>query len=281
MKIDLHSHTTCSDGSLTPAELVLRASTFEVDVLAITDHDSIQALDLAYEAKAKYKLKLQIINGVEISTSWEGQEIHIVGLNVDRNCSLFKSRLDQQLQTRVNRAERYAHKLENCGIKGALAGANHYARGKSISRVHFAKFLVNEGHVSSFDQAFKKYLAKNAKAYVSPGWIDIPEAIKWIKEAGGQAVLAHPTRYDLTNKWVRKLVAYFAQEGGEAIEVSLPRQSPNEKQQLAQYAIDANLKASAGSDFHHIGRFGELGRDINLPDIVTPIWHDWSITKDH
>ncbi|AWB69041.1 PHP domain-containing protein [Saccharobesus litoralis] len=275
LKIDLHSHTTCSDGSLTPEELVLRADNLQVNVLAITDHDTIDAIARAHKAIEKYKLRLRLISGVEISTSWHGQEIHIVGLKVDESCPQFKQRLAEQADTRRARAERYAKKLENCGVENPLAGASRYAKGGSISRVHFAKYLVERGYVASFDQAFSKYLGKNGKAYVAPGWISIEQAISWIRDAGGISVLAHPTRYDLTNKWVRKLVRYFAEHQGQAIEVGMARQSPNERIQIQQYANELNLTASVGSDFHFISRYSELGRDLKLPDSATPVWHDW------
>ncbi len=277
MKIDLHSHTNCSDGELTPQELVFRADNLQVNVLAITDHDTIAGLDLAHQTIADKNLKLKLINGVEISTSWHGQEVHIVGLNVDRHCQVLKDRLQQQLDTRQDRARRIAEKLTQLGIEGTFEEAQKLAKGQCISRVHFAKILLSRNLVNDFEQAFKKYLARKAKAYVSPGWITIEDAVTWIKDAGGQAVLAHPTRYKLSNKWVRKLITEFEICGGEAIEIGLTRQSENERQQLAKYAIDAKLKASQGSDFHRISRFSELGRNLTMPETVTPIWHDWSL----
>ncbi|NTS76128.1 PHP domain-containing protein [Catenovulum sp. SM1970] len=280
MKIDLHSHTNCSDGELTPKELVHRANNLQVDVLAITDHDSVEGLNLAHQAIAQDNLKVKLINGVEISTAWHSFEVHIVGLNIDKDCPQLQSRLASQLATRRNRAERIAAKLAKVGVEGALEGAKKLAKGQSLSRVHFAKYLINKGVVSDFDAAFKKYLARKAKAYVAPGWITIEQAVQWIDEAGGQAVLAHPSRYDLSNKWIRKLIDEFKAAGGKGIEVSLPRQSPNERQQLAKYAIDNQLLASQGSDFHRISRFSELGRNIQLPEKVTPIWHDWALNED-
>ncbi len=275
MKFDLHSHTNCSDGELTPEELVLRADNKAIDVLAITDHDTISAIEPALAAIEKHKLNLKLVEGVEISTSWHGFEIHIVGLNINSQDSQLCHRLEQQLATRALRAEKIAHKLEKLGFENCFDTVKNMAQGKSISRVHFAKYLLREGHVSHIQQAFDKYLARRAKAYVAPMWISIEEAVDWIHQAGGTAVLAHPTRYDMTNKWVRKLIQAFKQFGGDAIEASLPRQNKNELMQLVNYANQAELKVSQGSDFHRVSPYTELGRTLDLPQGCQPVWQDW------
>lgn len=273
--IDLHCHTRFSDGELTPEEVVLRADNRNINVLAITDHDTINGLDSAHQAIEKHNLKLTLIDGVEISTSWHGFEIHILGLKVNRLCPVFVARLNQQLETRHNRAERIAAKLEKFGFSGCLDAVKKIANGQCISRVHFAQYLVEKGAVSHIQKAFDKYLGRKEKAYVPPHWISIEDAVSWIKQAGGTAVLAHPSRYDLNNKWIKRLVDEFAAFGGDAIEVALPRQSKNETLQLAQYANSASLKASAGSDFHKLSPYTELGRYAPMPANVEPIWADW------
>lgn len=275
MIIDLHCHTKFSDGELTPEEIVLRAANRNIDVLAITDHDTIDGLDSAHQAIEKYSLKLNLIDGVEISTWWHGFEIHILGLNVNRADTQFQQRLSQQLKTRENRAHRIAEKLEKFGFKDCLKEVQKIANGQCISRVHFAKYLLSLGEVNTIQKAFDKYLGRKQKAYVSPNWISIEEAVNWIKEAGGQAVLAHPSRYELNNKWIRRLVDEFSALGGDAIEVALPRQSKNETIQLAQYANSAGLKASAGSDFHRVSPYTELGRYAPMPENVDPVWSSW------
>ncbi|WAJ71004.1 PHP domain-containing protein [Catenovulum adriaticum] len=277
MKFDLHSHTNCSDGELTPEELVLRAENKGIDVLAITDHDTVAAIPLAKSAIAKHNLKLKLVEGVEISTSWHGFEIHIVGLNVNSDDDQLLKNLDEQLLKRENRAERIAEKLAKIGFENCLEPVKAIAQGRSISRVHFAKYLLREGHVSHIQQAFDKYLARRSKAYVAPQWVGIEEAIHWIHQAGGQAVLAHPTRYDMTNKWVRKLITECKSLGADAIEAALPRQNKNELMQLLNYAKEAGLKVSQGSDFHRITPYTELGKTLNLPDDCQKIWQNWVI----
>lgn len=277
MKIDLHSHTKRSDGELSPEELINRAHNQGVDVLAITDHDTVQAIAEAQQIIDDKQYNIQLISGVEISTSWDGCEIHIVGLNVDHECPQFLQRLNQQLETRLDRAQRIAKKLAIKGMENTYDGAAELATSDCISRAHFARHLMLEGHVQTMDEAFKKFLARRKSCYVAPGWITVEQAIDWIHDAGGQAVLAHPTRYDLSNKWVRKLIAYFAEQGGDAIEVALSRQSPNERIQLQSYADNHQLLSSIGSDFHRVSRFAELGKNLTLPSAAKPVWQDWAL----
>ncbi|WP_017445634.1 PHP domain-containing protein [Gayadomonas joobiniege] len=279
-KIDLHSHTFCSDGELSPEELVLRAANKDVQVLAITDHDCIDALIPAADAIKKHKLALQLINGVEISTRWHGFEIHILGLNIAPDNAALTEALQQQIASRETRARKIAEKLAR--VLPELDGdalfekISDMAKGDSISRVHFARYLLQEGYVNHIQKAFDKYLGRKGKTYVPPQWMSPEHAIELIHAAGGQAVLAHPTRYDLNNKWVRRLVTEFAQMRGDAIEVGLPRQNNNELIQLANYAKQANLSASQGSDFHRVGGHNELGQLLPLPELCQPIWHNWS-----
>lgn len=279
MKFDLHSHTNCSDGELTPEELVLRAEHKGIDVLAITDHDTVSAIPLAKLAIAKHNLKLKLVAGVEISTSWHGFEIHIVGLNVNSDDAQLLNNLDEQLLKREQRAEKIAEKLTKVGFENCLEPVKKIAQGRSISRVHFAKYLLREGHVSHIQKAFDKYLARRGKAYVAPQWISIEEAVHWIHQAGGQAVLAHPTRYNMTNKWVRKLITECKLLGVDAIEAALPRQNKNELMQLLNYAKEAELKVSQGSDFHRITPYTELGKTLELPDECQKIWQDWAMVS--
>lgn len=286
MKIDLHSHTKCSDGELTPEELVLRASNKGVDVLAITDHDTVSALKPARDAIVKHNLSLKLIAGVEISTRWHGFEIHIVGLNIDEQNPAFLALLKQQQTARDQRAETIATKLARVlpakyefTAEKIMSKVLEKAQGQSISRVHFAKTLLEAGVVDRMQQAFDKYLGRKGKAYATPEWISVEQAIAAIQAAGGHAVLAHPTRYDLKNKWVRKLVDYFAEHKGDAIEVGLPRQNNNELIQLATYAQQAKLKSSQGSDFHRVSSYTELGSLLPLPEFCEPIWTDWQLVN--
>ncbi|WP_394220861.1 PHP domain-containing protein [Alteromonas gracilis] len=277
MKIDLHSHTKYSDGHLTPEELILRAHTMQVDALAVTDHDTVAGLEEAHATQAKQKRALTIIDGVEISTTWHSFDIHIVGLNVDRHCPMFLERLQGQSQTRETRAEKIADKLEKCGFEGVLARAKALAGVGQVTRAHFARVLVNNYGVPSMDAAFKKYLGKGKRAAVKAEWPSIETAITWIHEAGGQAVLAHPAHYDMTAKWLRRLVALFEQAGGDAIETVFPGINKTKQELINELAQTHQLLASAGSDFHFPSRWTELGKNLGISSKLTPVWHNWQL----
>lgn len=277
MKIDLHSHTYYSDGQLSPKELIDRAHNMQVDVLAITDHDTMAGLAEAIDYQATQKRSLQIISGVELSTSWHNFDIHILGLNLDRQDPLLLSRLEQQSRSRDDRAKEMAAKLAKVGIENVYEEASLLASKGQISRAHFARVLVARGVVNDNEAAFKKYLGKGKKAHVKPQWIEIAEAINWIHEAGGKAVLAHPGHYDLTAKWLARLIAVFADAGGDGMEVIHSHLSAERKQHLAGLAVQHNLCASAGSDFHFPNRWTELGRNLKLPEQLAPIWQDWHL----
>ncbi|MBF7073129.1 PHP domain-containing protein [Glaciecola sp. MH2013] len=277
MKIDLHSHTTSSDGALTPIELVQRAQQMQVDVLAITDHDTVAGIQVARDYAQSENIAIHIVAGVELSTSWHGFDIHIVGLGLDIQDTEFQQRLTQQLQERDSRAKRICEKLTKCGYPGIYDLALSYADGAQISRNHIAKALVERGAVDKAQQAFSKFLGKNKKAHAAPRWISIEEAIKWIHDAGGRAVLAHPSHYDMTTKWLRRLVAEFSNLGGDAMEITHPNMAADTKRLLQEMMTDNKLMASAGSDFHFPSRFTELGRRLELPETVVPVYHDWTI----
>ncbi|MEI7076215.1 PHP domain-containing protein [Pectobacterium versatile] len=270
---DLHSHTTASDGLLTPTALVSRAVDMRVSVLAITDHDTTAGLDEAQNAIAQQGLPLRLIPGVEISTLWENHEIHIVGLGMDIAHPALTGLLQQQAECRQNRAEQIAARLEKNRIPNALAGAQRLATGGQITRAHFARYLIELGIAANMNQVFKKYLAKGKIGYVPPQWCTIPQAIEAIHQSGGVSVLAHPGRYDLTAKWLKRLLATFAESGGIAMEVAQCQQAPDERTQLGRYARDFNLMASQGSDFHLPCAWIELGRKLWLPADVEPVWH--------
>jgi predicted metal-dependent phosphoesterase TrpH len=275
MKIDLHSHTYYSDGHLSPKELIDRAHNMQVDVLAITDHDTVAGIDEAYEYQAQQKRSMEIVAGVEISTSWHNFDIHILGLNVDYRDPDFLANLELQSQERDRRAQKMSDKLAKVGIENVLPDAKALAGEGQVTRAHFARVLVNRQVVKDFDGVFKKYLGKGKKAHVKPNWISIQQAIEWFHQAGGKAVLAHPGHYDLSTKWLRRLVAEFAQAGGDGMEVIHSHLSPERKKLLADMAQQHNLQASSGSDFHFPNRWTELGKNLSLPEQLVPIWHDW------
>ncbi len=272
---DLHSHTTASDGCLTPEALVHRAVEMRVGTLAITDHDTTAAIAPAREEISRSGLALNLIPGVEISTVWENHEIHIVGLNIDITHPLMCEFLAQQTERRNQRAQLIAERLEKAQIPGALEGAQQLAQGGAVTRGHFARFLVECGKASSMADVFKKYLARGKTGYVPPQWCTIEQAIDVIHHSGGKAVLAHPGRYNLSAKWLKRLVAHFAEHHGDAMEVAQCQQSPNERTQLATLARQHHLWASQVSDFHQPCPWIELGRKLWLPAGVEGVWQLW------
>ncbi|EMD9174493.1 PHP domain-containing protein [Cronobacter turicensis] len=272
---DLHSHTTASDGLLTPEQLVHRAVEMGIHTLAITDHDTTAGLPAAHQEIKHAGLALRLIDGVEISTLWENHEIHIVGLGIDITHPDMIAFLDGQAQRRMQRAEMIAERLEKARIPGALEGARRLADGGVVTRGHFARFLIEDGRATNMANVFKHYLARGKTGYVPPQWCTIEQAIDVIHHSGGQAVIAHPGRYQLSAKWLKRLLNQFAAAGGDAMEVAQCQQAPNERDQLASYAGQFGLLASQGSDFHQPCPWIELGRRLRLPEGLAPVWHRW------
>ncbi|WP_341501343.1 PHP domain-containing protein [Gallaecimonas sp. GXIMD4217] len=272
MITDLHSHTVFSDGKLTPQALIDRAIERRVSRLAITDHDTTDALAVARAHIHDNELPLELVPGVEISCQWGAKEVHVVGLWVDEDCQALMALLAQQKQRREERAVEIGRRLEKAKIPDALAGARRHAGTAAITRAHFAQYLVELGKASTVGAVFKKYLSRGNTGYVPPNWVPLAEAIAVIHRAGGKAVLAHPGRYQLSGKWLRKLVAEFAEAGGDAMEVAQCQQPQNERRFLADLAAEHHLKASQGSDFHFPSPFAELGRNLYLPAGALPVW---------
>ncbi|POU01872.1 5'-3' exoribonuclease [Escherichia sp. ESNIH1] len=272
---DLHSHTQASDGLLSPEELVHRAVAMRVGTLAITDHDSTSAIPAARAEIQRAGLDLTLINGVEISTLWENHEIHIVGLNIDIAHPAMVTLLEEQKARRQQRAMQIGERLEKANVPGAWEGALRLANGGAVTRSHFARFLVESGKANDVAGVFKKYLARGKTGYVPPQWCTIKQAIDVIHHSGGKAVVAHPGRYDLSAKWLKRLLAHFAEQGGDAMEVAQCQQAPNERTQLAAYAQQFSLMASQGSDFHQPCPWIELGRKLWLPAGVEAVWQLW------
>ncbi len=277
MLFDLHSHTTASDGRFSPAELVKRAVDFRVQVLAITDHDTVAGIEPAKQAVIEADLPLHIVNGIEISTVWQNKDIHIVGLNIDLDSPELNALIAQQAERRDMRAEQIAERLEKNRMPGALEGAKALAGDVPLTRAHFARWMVEQGHVKNMQAVFKKYLTRGNPGYVPPNWCTIAEAVDVIHKAGGQAVIAHPGRYKLTAKWLKRLLEAFKEAGGDGMEIVQPQQSPVERRQLADYAIHYGLLVSQGSDFHYPSPWLELGRNLYLPKGCEGIWEGWTL----
>ncbi|WP_416305312.1 PHP domain-containing protein [Neptunicella sp. SCSIO 80796] len=276
MKIDLHCHSHYSDGRLTIPELIDRAHNMQVDALAITDHDTVEGIAEAVAYQQQQKRPMAIVPGVELSTGWHGFDIHVLGLNVDYQDEIFLQRLAEQGQNRLQRAQKIGEKLAKAGIDDCFEQARQLAGVGQVTRAHFARVLVQRGVVDTMEKTFKKYLGKGQRAHVKPVWISIEQAIDWIHDAGGKAVLAHPGHYDLSAKWLRRLIVEFKQSGGDGMEVIHSHLSPQAKKQMRDYSLEYDLQASAGSDFHFPNRWTELGKNLSLPQDVVPIWQDWT-----
>lgn len=267
---DLHTHSYCSDGQLSPQALVELAKANGVTVLALTDHDNIDGI---HEAQQAADEQLQVIAGIEFSAQWLGRGIHIVGLQVDTASPVLQAGIQQQMDTRQKRAHTIAQRLEKVGIKGALEGAQHYAKGAAIGRPHFAQYMVDSGYVKNFTQAFKKYLGSGKAGDVKEGWPSVDTVVDWINQSGGIAVLAHPSKYDLTRTKLYELLQHFSDAGGQAIEVVSGKQESGVTDKLAKAADDFSLLASCGSDFHAPGHAWQaIGRYSPLPSRCKPVW---------
>ncbi len=274
-RIDLHSHTQCSDGALTPQALIDRACNYQIAALAITDHDTIAALDIADSYINEKKLSLKLIHGIEISTAWRGFEIHIVGLNIDKSSEVLKQLIVNQQQLREQRAVSIGEKLAKCGFADIYNRAKSLAGEGTITRAHFAKVLYQQGHVASMQKAFDKYIGKGQRAFVKPNWCSIEQAIAVIHDASGSAVLAHPIRYDLSSKWLRRLIVHFKEVKGDGLEIVLPQMNAQQRQTMLNFSLEYDLHASTGSDFHQPSRWSDLGRNLLLPEGAKPIWALW------
>ena len=273
IKYDLHCHTNCSDGQLTPKQLVDRAIEMGVNALAITDHDTIAAFQYI---NIKENSSIKIIPGIEFSSSWEKINVHIIGLNFKLDSTSLETGIKFQQAARSQRAAMIASRLDNLGFKGSLAGAANIAKNGNIGRPHFAQYLLDIGAVKDIDQAFKKYLGSGKPGDVKNFWADLPQIVSWIKEAGGIAVLAHPKKYKLTRNKLKRLLDDFIEAGGEGMEVISGNQSPDITKDLENLCIEKKLLASCGSDFHRPGQaWAELGHIPTLPLSCIPIWKHW------
>ncbi len=276
MIIDLHSHTNCSDGELSPSDLLKLASEHGVNVLALTDHDTTLGLDEARQQATE--LGIRFINGVEISALWGTVDIHIVALQIDPTNETLQAGLKATRLAREVRAKSMGERLAAQGIKGVYEGAKAIAGDEIIARPHFAKHLVATGVVKDIPTAFKRYLVRGKAGYVPTPWPSYTEAVSWIRQAGGIAVVAHPARYRLTMSKLRSLLQDFKEAGGQAMEVATANHTAEEMELMSRACKELNLLASAGSDFHGptMSR-ATLGKVPALPPGLTPVWQDWGL----
>jgi predicted metal-dependent phosphoesterase TrpH len=271
--IDLHCHSFYSDGILAPAAVVARAAEAGVEVLALTDHDVLDGIAEAQQAASVHAIRL--IAGVEISTTWQAQTIHVVGLDVDPEHPALQAGLAKLRERRNLRAAEMAEKLARAGIPGVLEGMQNLAQGKILSRTHAARYLVEAGHAKDFGDAFKRWLKSGRPGAVKSDWTQMGDAVDWIRAAGGQAVIAHPGRYRMTFAKLTRLAQVFRSVGGEGIEVISGSHGPNDVAQIHRLSHKEKLKASVGSDFHDPNAWAQLGKIGHLPKDCTPIWEGW------
>jgi len=269
---DLHSHTTASDGSLDPDSLIAYAAECGVDVLAITDHDTLDAFERVDGSASGTRL----LTGVELSTTWNRIGIHVVGLDIDPRDRMLCDGVKQQKAGRIERARTIAERLQKLGIPVPLDDVLEIAGDACVGRPHFAEHLVATGICRDTKTAFRKYLGAGKVGDVRQGWAALTDVVQWITSAGGTAVLAHPVKYGLTKSKTRALAMDFRSAGGHAIEVVCGTQSETTTNHLARLATELGLAASCGSDFHAPGfAWSRPGGFPPLPAGVRPVWETW------
>ncbi|MEP4148488.1 MAG: PHP domain-containing protein [Halioglobus sp.] len=278
MLIDFHTHTTASDGVLTPAEMLGRASEAGIGLLAITDHDTVAGYRAAAALSAEYP-DVRLVPGVEYSCRWSGTTIHVVGLGMDCEHPAMREGLALLGGARQERGAKIAKRLESKGFPGALAGALAEAGESQLGRPHFSSWMVAQGHVRDHSEAFDKYLGQGKVGDVKAFWPELAEVVGWIVQAGGVAVIAHPLKYKFTRMKLRRLVIDFSEAGGRAVEVLSGRQTPDQVGQLLRLAEEFDLEVSAGSDFHRDGPYSpSLGVDLDRLQSPLGVWQRWQGT---
>ncbi len=273
MVYDLHTHTNASDGLLSPEALADLARSRGVSVLSITDHDTVAGCE---QLDTTALPGLTLIPGIELSTTWQGRGIHVVGLRIDPAEPALIAGIAAQQRARTARAEKIARRLDRNGANRLLEAAALHAGQAPIGRPHFARALVDAGIAKDVKTAFRRYLGRGKAGDVRNGWASLGEVVAWIHAAGGDAVLAHPGKYRLTATKLRQLAADFAAAGGDGIEVCCGSQPPAATATLAAVAEDHGLAASVGSDFHGpLTSWSAPGRYSPLPGGVKTIWERW------
>lgn len=275
-RIDLHTHSSASDGILSPADVVVRAAEHGVRVLALTDHDTTAGLPAAQQIARLQGVML--IPGVEISVTWAGRTLHIVGLGIDAGNTLLQCGLANIRSIRQQRAWEISRLLERAGLEGAWEGVRTLAQGDLVGRAHYARLLVQRGLVKDPGEAFRRYLRRGRPGYVEVQWAKLDEVVEWIHHAGGRAVFAHPLQYRYPRVFLRRMLAAFAAAGGDAIEVVTGGSTAEQVSTATAYAQRMDLAGSLGSDFHTPEQpWNELGRIRALPQGVMPIWERWPL----
>jgi predicted metal-dependent phosphoesterase TrpH len=273
--IDFHTHTTASDGALAPEELLARAAAAGVDMLAITDHDSVAGY-LALAAAGAAAGAPQLVSGVEFSCRWSGATVHIVGLGIDCAHPALRAGVARMDTARLQRGEKIGRQLAGRGFPGALQGALQEAGDSQLGRPHFAAWLVREGHVRDHAEAFDRYLGRGKPGDVKAFWPELAEVVEWIVAAGGVAVIAHPLKYRFTGMKLRRLVIDFKAAGGEAMEVASGYRTRDQLAHLRRLVQEYGLEVSVGSDFHRDGPYSAaLGVELAPFAELPGVWARW------
>lgn len=284
-QIDLHCHSTASDGILSPTALVSRAKSSGVSLLALTDHDTVAGIAEAREEADR--LEMALLPGIELTACWGQRVVHVVGLNVDCESTELKNAIAERDVLRQSRAAQIAERLEKRGFAGAYEGARALAGGAVIGRPHFARWMVDEGHVPDTAKAFKRYLGAGKIGDVAVPWPELAATLTSIRASGGASVLAHPLKYGLTRTKLQALLVDFKCAGGDAVELVCGQQNPVQTREILalvervdglggnEGAPRPPLLASLGSDFHQPGQPWRALGCVRLPPNVEPVWNLW------
>jgi len=273
LRVDLHLHTTASDGVLTPAALIAAVADGGVGLCAVTDHDTIEGLPEA--GAAADALGVRLVAGVELSTLWSGRTLHVLGLGIDPGSPDLSTLLALLGEARHARARAIAARLDRAGAPGG-AILEHLRDLRIVTRTHFARELVARGHARDAGAAFSRWLARGQPGYAAAGWPELAPTIDAIRAAGGVAVLAHPLRYKLSAGQRRTLVKEFARLGGTGMEVVTGGQSPTQTETAVGLCLRAGLEGSQGSDCHDPSLpWQRPGRLAKLAPAIVPVWHRW------
>ena len=276
MLIDFHTHSSASDGALSPFDLLQRARERKVSLLAITDHDTVAGYRAAAAHYTQNFDDVRLISGVEFSCVWSGVTVHVVGLGIDCAHPAMTEALKTLDAARIARAEKIALRLDKLGFAGALAGAQREAGESQLGRPHFAAWMVDNGHVADLNEAFDRYLGQGKTGDVKAFWPSLERVVQWIVAAGGVPVLAHPLKYRLTRMKLRRLVVDFMAPGGLAVEIISGRQTQDQVLQLQRLAREFELEVSVGSDFHRDGPYSPLlGVELPRSEGLRGVWERW------
>jgi predicted metal-dependent phosphoesterase TrpH len=274
--IDFHTHTAASDGALSPADLLARARERQLAMLAITDHDTVAGYRAVVAEHMQTPGAVRLISGIEFSCRWSGTTIHILGLGMDCEHPAMIEGLAMLGNARVERGQKIARRLELLGFEGALEGALAEAGASQLGRPHFSAWMVARGHVSDHSEAFAKFLGQGKTGDVKAFWPELATVVRWITDAGGVAVIAHPLKYKFTRMKLRRLVIDFMAAGGEAIELASGYQTPDQTAQLRRIAAEFALEVSVGSDYHRDGPYNpQPGVELPALDGLRGVWERW------